>query len=235
MKYLFFDTITSTNTYLKDNYKKFSTFTIACTKHQSEGRGRMGRKWISYDDLLFSILIKDDIINPSEISLKIANSIRKVLLEYNITSTIKWPNDIMIKDNKVCGILLEAVTVNKIECVVIGVGLNTNTTDFPSDLRVKATSLKKHLNFDIDNKELLYKIINKFYDDYYNDNDYINDINKYFYLKGKEVSFLFNNKTETGKVLRLNNDGSISIETSNNIININYGEITLNNVYKETL
>lgn len=235
MKTIYFDTIPSTNLYLKENYNTISHLTTVTSKHQTNGRGRYDRKWIDNNDLLFSIILKEDLNNCSNYSLLIAYSIRKVLNKYLDNVTIKWPNDIMVKDKKICGILLEAVTKEKIECVIIGVGLNTNTESFSNELRVKATSLKNELNKEIDNLKLLEEIQTEFYNDYHkykNDYSYINELNNYFYLTDKQVDFLYNGEKLSGIVKGINNDGSISIKVNNKLININYGEITLTNTYK---
>ena len=61
MKNIFFDTIPSTNLYLKENYETLENMTVICARHQTEGRGRNNRKWVDGNDLLFSILIKNDL------------------------------------------------------------------------------------------------------------------------------------------------------------------------------
>lgn len=234
MKNIFFDTIPSTNLYLKDNYESLDDMTVVCAKHQTEGRGRNNRKWIDENDLLFSILLKDNLQLVTNYSLLIAYSIRKVLSRYLDNVTIKWPNDIMVCDYKVCGILLEAVTKTKIECLIIGVGINTNTEIFSEELRIKASSLKNLLKKNIDNDKLLREIEEEFEKDLnlLKDNNYIEDINNHFYLKNKLVEFVYDGEYQKGIVLKMNNDGSIAIKTEEKIININYGEVSLSKSYK---
>lgn len=234
MKNIFFDTIPSTNLYLKENYETLENMTVICARHQTEGRGRKNRKWVDGNDLLFSILIKNDLELATNYSLLIAYSIRKVLSKHLNDVTIKWPNDIMVHDYKVCGILLEAVTKNKIECVIIGVGINTNTESFSEELKVKANSLKNLLDTEIDNQKLLLEIEEEFEKDLelLSTNIYIKEINKYFYLQDKPVEFAYEGKEQKGIVLKMNNDGSIAIKTEKEIININYGEVSLSKSYK---
>ena len=76
MKIIKFDTIPSTNLYLKENYQVLDNLTVVCAKHQTKGRGRLGRTWIDNNDLLFSILLKDNLNNPSDYSFLIASSIK---------------------------------------------------------------------------------------------------------------------------------------------------------------
>ena len=61
---------------------------------------------------------------------------------------------------------------------------------------------------------------------------YIKEINKYFYLQDKPVEFTYEGKEQKGIVVKMNNDGSIAIKTEKEIININYGEVSLSKSYK---
>ena len=98
MKVIKFKEINSTNAYLKDNYKSLDNLTFVVAEHQTEGRGRLGRCWVDQDDLLFSILVKENIDKPTDYSLLIASTLLKVLNAYK--PQIKWPNDIMINNKK---------------------------------------------------------------------------------------------------------------------------------------
>lgn len=237
MNILYFDTISSTNTYLKNKYELFPNMQVVCANTQTNGRGRMDRKWIDSDDLLFSILIKEKLKNYSNLSLLIALAVSKALENLNIKPTIKWPNDIMVDDKKVCGILLEALTKDKIECVIIGVGLNVNSQTFSQDLIIKANSLRNILGRKLNKDNLLLDILNIFNEylqEYKNDSrKYLDEINNRFYLLDKEVTYIQNNNEKKGVVLGVNDSGEILIKTDNDIISLNYGEITLKNIYKE--
>ena len=133
MNLLYFDTLPSTNLYLKENYQTLEHLTSIVAKHQTAGRGRLGRNWCDSDDLLMSILLKND-LNPSSLdslSLVICATIYNVLSKYTTGLEIKWPNDILYKGKKICGILLERVISNRVECLIIGFGININHHDFP--------------------------------------------------------------------------------------------------------
>ena len=235
MKHIHFNTINSTNQYLKDNYESLDNLTIISADHQTNGRGRFNRKWFDSDDLLFSILLKENIENPADYSLVIAKTVFTVLNKYMTNVSIKWPNDILVNDNKVCGILLEAVTTSKLECVIIGVGINVNTNEFSDDLKIKATSLSKELNKTIDKEELFNKIINCFEEDYKEyvkgNKEYLEIINNNFYLKNKNVMFTYNNQILNGTALGINNKGEILIKVNDEIVEISTGEVTFTNVY----
>ena len=234
MKIIKFDTIPSTNLYLKENYQVLDNLTVVCAKHQTKGRGRLGRTWIDNNDLLFSILIKENLDRPSDYSFLIASTILKILKELN--PLVKWPNDIIINNKKVAGILLEAVTVENILCVIIGVGINTNSKEFSDELVFKANSLSNILNKNIDNDFLLEKIMLQFENDYY---EYVNGNNNYkniivdnFYLQGKEITFNYDNKVHFGKVIGMNKENELLVEIDKEIKAIKSGEVTLTNNYK---
>ena len=117
------DEIFSTNTYLKDNYDKFENLSILWAIKQTNGRGRLNRVWESNDDLTFSIVFKEENYNQIMIPLMIIEALKK----YDISASIKWPNDIYYNDKKLCGILIENIYDNnvfKASIVVIGINFN---------------------------------------------------------------------------------------------------------------
>ena len=145
MKYhlVHFKEIDSTNNYLKNSYQLLDDFTFATADYQSRGKGRNDRVWQSNsgENLMFSFLIKNkELINRAEIfSILTAVEVASLIEKYDINNvSIKWPNDILIGDKKVCGILLEGQVP---DYLVVGVGLNVNQKEFPDDLRRPATSL----------------------------------------------------------------------------------------------
>ena len=161
MNKIYFDTIDSTNTYLKSN-TNLPNLTIVAARHQTNGKGRLGRTWFDNDDLMFSMLVKEHLDKPTDYSFLIAITICNVLDKFNLNPQIKWPNDIIVNDKKISGILLESTGINRIENVIIGVGINTNSKSFPSNLVFKATSLSLETNNKIDNNKLLDLIIDEF-------------------------------------------------------------------------
>ena len=232
MKQIHFENIDSTNTYLKQNYKDLENFTFVSASNQTQGKGRDTRKWESEsNNLLFSLLIKDSkyFNYTNSISIVSAYSILQVLKEYGISNlSIKWPNDIYIEDKKACGILLEAISKNEIECVIIGVGLNVNQTKFDFEYIHEPTSLKNILNKDINIEVLKNNIynslinnLNKLVDGY----DFYKDIIEYDYLKNKEAYALINKQKKLIKVKGINSDYSLCIIDDERELNINSGEI----------
>ena len=231
MKMIHFETIDSTNTYLKENYEKLDNFTFVSADFQSAGRGRNNRNWKSEkgENLLFSLLIKDKALIDkfSNLSVISAFSIIKALnLEH---LSIKWPNDIYYKDSKLCGILLEAVTRNEIECLIIGIGLNVNQREFVGEYKRTPTSLYQITNQSQDIRLLKDKIFNQIYSDFMKVKegyDFYNDIKEYDYLKDRQVYADINNEVKQIKVIGIDKDYSLKVLNDNELINLSSGEVT---------
>ncbi|MCI6877621.1 MAG: biotin--[acetyl-CoA-carboxylase] ligase [Solobacterium sp.] len=231
MKTIHFETIDSTNTYLKENYEKLDNFTFVSADFQSAGRGRNNRNWKSEkgENLLFSLLIKDKALIDKFSSLSVisAFSIIKALnLEH---LSIKWPNDIYYKDSKLCGILLEAVTRNEIECLIIGIGLNVNQREFVGEYKITPTSLYQITNQSQDIRLLKDKIFNQIYSDFMKVKegyDFYNDIKEYDYLKDRKVYADINNEVKQIKVIGIDKDYSLKVLNDNELINLSSGEVT---------
>lgn len=237
-KIINFPTLPSTNQYLKENYSLYDEFTIINTNNQTQGKGRMQRVWISNTgkDLTFSILLKPNFDSSKipQISLIAGASLCNVIKRY-INCSIKWPNDIICNDKKIAGILVEAVSTNKVEAVIVGIGLNLNSMSFDSDLIMKASSLKLELktNINLNKEEILKEIIKEFIDLYQKfiigDNQYLAIVRQNNYLKNKEV-YLNNQKI---KVLDISDKGNLIIEKNKEIEELFFGEVTLEKIYKE--
>ena len=138
MSYIKFDTITSTNDFLKSyaGTHKPENFFYVYADYQSKGRGQHSNIWQSEccKNILMSIFLKPA-LSPEQQNLlnKIVSlSIVKVLQKFNIPGVrIKLPNDIMADAKKIAGILIEnKIHGNKWQQSIIGIGLNVNQTDF---------------------------------------------------------------------------------------------------------
>ncbi|MCB0461518.1 MAG: biotin--[acetyl-CoA-carboxylase] ligase [Flavobacteriaceae bacterium] len=158
--------IDSTNSYLRQlcNEKTLKDYTIVVAKHQTQGRGQMGTVWDSEKgkNLMFS-LFKDlsmhDVEFPFYLCMAISLAIVKTFKVLNIPDlSIKWPNDILSADKKICGILIENVIKSKLNSTIIGIGVNVNQTEFKN--LPKASSLKSITGVHYDLDEILHSIIN---------------------------------------------------------------------------
>ncbi len=160
------DAIDSTNTFLKGmiNSQTVEDFTVVTTKYQSEGKGQMGAHWTSEasKNLMFSMFVdvsKIELEHPFYISMVTALALRQSLNSFLIPQLfIKWPNDILSQNKKVCGILIENVMKRGyVNASIIGVGLNVNQMEF--EMLPNASSLKKITGSVFDTDELLDSIL----------------------------------------------------------------------------
>jgi len=153
-----FNRITSTNDFLKRLARRGAeTGTLVLADQQTAGRGRLGRLWQSPPEagLWFSFVLRPHLRleQIGALPLAIAVIVAETLSAFCHTEfAVKWPNDILWNQCKVCGILCETQispallsgeSSNQLEYVVAGVGINVNQqpSDFPAELRARAISL----------------------------------------------------------------------------------------------
>lgn len=162
-----FQSISSTNTYLKENYNDLSNFTIVKTEYQTAGKGQFDRTWEAEPgkNLLFSILFKQvPLHNMKNLQDWIVISLSKFFKDLQIETYFKMPNDFYVNQNKICGILTETkIQKNTYEYIVIGIGINVNQTMFQSP---QATSLKNELKQGKNIANLFNHLLDIFYYEY---------------------------------------------------------------------
>lgn len=223
MKIIVLDEIDSTNEYLKREYQNMSTYTCVLAKKQIAGKGRRGHCWQSHDNqnLTVSFLYKDieNIQDAWKYTLIAAKSIMELLDKNSIKTKIKWPNDIYVNDQKICGILVETILEPDLKGVIIGIGLNVN---YAKPYICMQDITKKH--YDI--TALLLQLIlylNQNMGLYYNQHfltvlEYVNDLS---YLKDKWINYKdygmvnFQKLSSIGKVEFIDEKGNIHQEMIN--------------------
>ncbi len=131
--------------------------TLITTEKQTNGRGRIGKKWISKKGNLFiSLFFKFDQrkINFKQFAILNALLLKKVISKtISVKIKIKWPNDLLFNKKKFCGILQEVIKFNNFDYLIVGIGLNTNID--PQNKSFKSTSLKNILKKKINNQKIL--------------------------------------------------------------------------------
>ncbi len=233
------DSVDSTNSILKKLAveNQLDSGSILVTEHQTKGRGQTGKSWfdIELSSVLMSCYLKLDInidtiqIIPTAVGLALSDTINK---HCAVDTEIKWPNDIYIDGRKVAGILLEgSIMQNKLEYAVIGIGINVNYEEnqFPSDLRNKATSLRIETNKIINRMKILNKLIenlDKYIDLLMKGEQQLiaNKANKILHHRGNVVlygtdKYLIDSINQYGKLIltRLNDGHKIELTSSGDI------------------
>ena len=171
LKLIKFDCVKSTNDEaIRIIRSKKNSQGIVVSNFQTKGRGTMGKKWISYKGNFFASIffeLKKSMPDFKEFSLINPVIIRKILNEYSSHQVkIKWPNDLLIKNRKVCGILQELIKVEKKFFLIVGIGINTVRS--PKIRSFKSISLLESSNKLIDNSEILINIKRNYENIFYN-------------------------------------------------------------------
>jgi BirA family transcriptional regulator, biotin operon repressor / biotin---[acetyl-CoA-carboxylase] ligase len=161
VKLLKFKRVKSTNDVaLKLTQKNNSGPTMIVSETQTHGRGTMGKKWISQRGNLFISIffeMNHKNINFKHFAVLNAYLLKKILTKhFSKNIKIKWPNDLLYKNKKICGILQEVIDYKDKKFLIVGIGVNTNFN--PKNKGFSSISLKKIMDKDINNNKILDKI-----------------------------------------------------------------------------
>jgi BirA family biotin operon repressor/biotin-[acetyl-CoA-carboxylase] ligase len=143
--------------------------TLIIAERQSAGKGRLGREWFSPAGGIWLSIILYPQLSPSYISritlMTAVAVVKAIKICTHIKSQIKWPNDILINEKKVCGILTEmSAELDIINWVVVGIGINANIDlrDFPEDIQENTISLKETSGKEISRVKLAQTFLQEF-------------------------------------------------------------------------
>ncbi len=226
------ESVDSTNTYLKEHAKKDSSlkaFTAVLALSQTNGRGRAGRVWQSKkgETLCMSLLLPFE--GNSSVTLLCALGVHKALTNFVSEGlSIKWPNDILFENKKLCGILCEGAS----DFVVAGIGLNLNSLMFSQDIAHKATSLRLITGKEYSLSEVasliqkeIFLTLQK-YGSVLNE-DGVNDYNALCANIGREVK----GESFSGIAKGIDRSGALIVQNGNEIHSLNSGEVIVNGIY----
>lgn len=165
---IYYNEIDSTQSEVWRLYEKdVENGTLVMADKQTAGKGTHGRIWHTDEanNIAFSFLIKMDcnVQKLEGLTKNIAEIIVEILKENKIATTIKSPNDIILNNKKLGGILTQSKVIEEnVKCLVIGIGLNINQETFPEDIVNVATSIKKETGKTIDVKTFIAEFCNRF-------------------------------------------------------------------------
>ena len=191
--------------------------TVVIAGRQIKGRGRLKRHWLSDDGgLYFTMVLRPDIpvALSSRVNFLASLTLARVIREmFQIDAAVKWPNDILVDDRKVSGMLseLEAET-DRVLFINIGMGINANND--PSGAEPAAASLKKITGREISRKILLARFLDEF-EDGLNKVEFENVIaewKKYTVTLNRRVKIVTHKETTEGLAVDVENDGGLILE-----------------------
>lgn len=238
---LHFETIDSTNDYAKKIGNELRDGSVIISEEQTKGKGRLGRVWESKagEGIWMSIILKPNII-PNKapfITLIAGASIVKALNILGVDAKIKWPNDITINNKKLSGILTElSAEIERVNYIVVGIGMNVKDTDFEEELKDKATSLYKE-NYNVSRIDIVKEILcqfEKLYLDYIEKDDkkeVLDICRQYSAIINKEIYVIKNDQKELVDCIGINEEGNLIIKNKDgNLEEIMSGEVSIRGV-----
>ncbi len=216
---------------------------LILAEQQTMGKGRLGRSWSSPKGtgIWMSLLLKPD-FKPEKASmltlvtaLSVTDAIRKGT---GLEAWIKWPNDIVVNRKKVCGILTEMnALANQIYYIIVGIGINVNTKEFPEEIREIATSLQIEKGMTIQRSLLISKVLEeleKNYEQFLQAGDLkflLEKYNKRLINCHKQVKMIGSSGTFAGTAKGINAKGELLIQTDNGLVEVRSGEVSVRGLY----
>lgn len=211
--------------------------TVIIAREQTAGRGRLGRSFYSPSKtgIYMSVILKPrqnvdcSLLITSGTAVALCRAIKKV---YNLNAQIKWVNDIYLGGKKICGILAEASINhqnNALNYIVLGVGVNLSTENFPDEIRNKAGSILSSQN-KLKQNEFVAEILNQI-DVIYNDLDNRSFMEEYKNLScvlGCDIEFTQGNATSFATAIDITQDGHLLVRLADgNLKELSTGEISV--------
>lgn len=223
-----FANLESTHTHLLQHSQRYHPFTCIVAEKQTSGYGKYGRVWhaVPEKDLTFSLLVP--LHNIAEkfwnaVTQVTALAITKTLEHLKIPACIKWPNDVLVRGKKICGILCTThrriyysrTSHEKEPMLIIGIGLNVNSTE--EDLHTiepPATSIFKEYDKEYSKGKLLKLLLQTISECFHdlqekNFTAIRNEIEKRWYAQKKHITLVIGKETHQGIITRLNEDASL--------------------------
>lgn len=242
MKIHYFDTVTSTNTVLREMACEGAPEgTIVIAHEQTAGRGRMGKQFFSpsHTGLYMSILVRPDISAQDSLLLTTSTAVavaRAIESVSDNKADIKWVNDIYIADKKVCGILVESSynsTTSKLDFAIIGIGINLicPPEGFPDEISNIATSIYTNSTFSENNKEELISNIIKYFFEYYHnitDKKFIEEYIRRSMIIGRKITIIDSSHTTDATALEIDDQCRLKVRLNDNTETwLSYGDVSI--------
>jgi len=197
---------------------------LIIAERQSAGKGRLGREWFSPAGGIWLSIILYPQLSPSYISritlMTAVAVVKAIKVCTQIESQIKWPNDILINEKKVCGILTEmSAELDMINWVVVGIGINANIDhqDFPEDIQENTISLKETLGKEISRVKLVQTFLQEFEKHYeiLKRREFFSILKEwklYSHTLGRKIRIDMGEKIVTGDAVDINEEGALILK-----------------------
>ena len=227
-KIYYFPELESTNIAAKEKAlhraEGMSEGTLIITERQSAGKGRLGREWFSPAGGIWLSIILYPQLSPSYISritlMTAVAAVKAIEICTQIEPQIKWPNDILINEKKVCGILTEmSAELDIINWVVVGIGVNVNIDHqrFPEDIQANTISLKEVSGEEVLRVKLAQTFLQEF-EKYYEKlkrkefSSILKEWKLYSHTLGKKIRVDMGERIITGEAIDINEEGALILK-----------------------
>ncbi|MBE3036377.1 MAG: biotin--[acetyl-CoA-carboxylase] ligase [Candidatus Atribacteria bacterium] len=198
--------------------------TLIIAERQSAGKGRLGREWFSPAGGIWLSIILYPQLPPSYISritlMTAVAVVKAIKMCVQIEPQIKWPNDILINEKKVCGILTEmSAELDIINWVVVGIGINVNIDhrEFPEDIQGNTISLKEVLGKEILRVKMVQIFLQEF-EKYYESlkrrefSSILKEWKLYSHTLGRKIRVDMGERIVTGEAVNINEEGALILK-----------------------
>lgn len=241
MKLEVFKTISSTNTHAKMLAQKGAEQgTVIISEEQTEGKGRLGRRFYSpastgiYMSIILrpKLSIEHSLLITTSVAVAVSEAIEKVS---GVQTQIKWVNDIFIEDKKICGILCEAsidFETGGLEYAIVGIGINVSTVkeQFPSEVQEIAGSIfDEKLNAHT-RSELIAEILNNISERYdtITEKAYLEEYKRRSFLLGQDIVVISGDKSEAATAVDIDDKARLVVKFADGSIkSLNSGEVSV--------
>ncbi len=201
---------------------------VVIAESQKKGRGRLGRHWISppHTNLYLSVILRPKIPphHASLVTFMAAVATADAIEKYsNLKPSIKWPNDLLLKERKVAGLLNEIHSeADHIHFIILGIGINLNMgiKRFPEEIRNKATSLSEEMGRTVSRREfaaLLLEELERWYEILSNSDGtpVLRAWRERAQIAGKKVKVSFFGQVQSGNAVDVDSDGALILRLAN--------------------
>ncbi|CDZ80795.1 Bifunctional protein BirA [Candidatus Rubidus massiliensis] len=225
IKFYKLETIDSTNEWAKKNLTVFkkNSLSVITAKEQTHGKGRDNKQWVSPSDsnlyctyVFFSQINYNSVGNIPQV---LALSLIDFLQRLNLTAHIKWPNDVLINNKKIAGILCETISIENQQAIILGFGLNINMP-FNEEIAKPHTSLfiEKNEQYNIERinqvlASFFVKSLSLFLREGFS--PFYEQFKRYLWLNNGIIRFSSNGAVWEGYVDSINHDGSLNLLLEN--------------------
>jgi BirA family biotin operon repressor/biotin-[acetyl-CoA-carboxylase] ligase len=214
----YFDETSSTMEIAKDLAQKgCPDFTVVIAGRQKKGRGRLKRVWISDDGgLYFTLVLRPrlPIVLSARVSFLASLTLARVLQQWcKIDAKVKWPNDILVQERKISGMLTELeAEADQVNFINIGIGINVNND--PSRSEPQASSIKKILGKSVSRRELLARFLDELETRMQQADleGVVSEWKKYTVTLNRKVRIVTNQETSEGLAVDVDDNGALVLE-----------------------